>query len=111
MDADLILLDEISWEPFGGQTKGLLRKSLSSAAFPSGSKAAVILAGAGGEFPEHIDPYGHIFYVLEGQGEFLVDGAKVSLKKESALTVAAGTRHGYRNPGPEDLKLITLNIF
>ncbi len=111
MNSHLISLDEISWQPFGGQTKGLLRKSLSSVAFPSGFKGAVILAQPGGEFPEHVDPYGHIFYVLEGEGEFTVEKEKMNLKKESVLTVTAGKRHGYRNPGPGDLKLITLNIF
>ena len=111
MNSDLISLQEIAWLPFGGQTKGVFRKSLSSAAFPSGFKGALILAEAGGEFPEHVDPYAHIFYILEGEGEFIVEKEKMNLKKESVLTVAAGKRHGYRNPGPGDLKLITLNIF
>jgi len=65
----ILHLDEQPWESFGGQTKDIFRKSLSPAKFPSGFKASLTLAKPGGEFPEHIDPYSHIFYILEGEGE------------------------------------------
>ncbi len=111
MGPELIFLEDISWEPFGGATKGIFRKGLSSAAFPSGSKANLVVAKPGGEFPEHVDPYGHIFYILEGEAEISVEDEKLLAKAGSALTVKAGKRHGYRNAGPNDLRLITLNIF
>jgi quercetin dioxygenase-like cupin family protein len=104
-------LDELPWEPFGGKTKNIFRKSLSSVTFPSGFKASLTLAKPGGEFPEHIDPYTHIFYILEGEGEASVESQTIPLKKGTALTVAAGKNHGYKNSGPADLLLITLNIF
>ena len=104
-------LDEVPWESFGGKTKNIFRKSLSSLNFPSGFKASLTLAKPGGEFPEHVDPYSHIFYILEGEGEASVDGQKIPLKKGTALTVTAGKKHGYRNSGPGDLLLITLNLF
>ncbi len=110
-DSGWLKLDQIPWEPFGGKTKNIYRKSLSSLNFPSGFKASLTLAKPGGEFPEHVDPYTHIFYILEGEGEALVDGQKVPLKKGTALTVAAGKKHGYRNSGLGDLLLITLNLF
>lgn len=113
MDAkpELIHLDKITWEPFGGQTKGIFRKSLCLQAFPSGFKATLTLAKPGGEFPEHVDPYTHLFYILEGEGEASLDGQTVPLKRGTALTVPAGKKHGYRNSSPTDLLLITLNIF
>jgi quercetin dioxygenase-like cupin family protein len=80
-------------------------------AFPSGFKASLTLARPGGVFPEHVDPYAHIFYVLEGEGEAFLDGRTFPLKKGDALTVEAGKRHGYRNAGQADLILITLNFF
>jgi len=104
-------LDEASWEPFGGRTKDIFRKSLSTMTFPSGFKASLTLAKSGGEFPEHIDPYTHIFYILEGEGKASVEGETIPLKRGTALTVAAGKRHSYKNPGPGDLLLITLNIY
>lgn len=109
--SDRIRLDELSWEPFGGKTKGIFRKSLSTMAFPSGFKASLTLAKPGGQFPEHMDPYTHIFYILEGEGEASVEGQAIPLKKGTALTVAAGKRHSYRNSSPADLLLITLNIY
>ncbi len=111
MDSELIFLEEIPWEPFGGATKGIFRKGLSRAAFPSGSKATLVLARPGGEFPEHVDPYSHIFYILAGEAEISVDNEKISAKPGTALTVPAGRKHGYRNSGRVDLTLITLNIF
>jgi quercetin dioxygenase-like cupin family protein len=113
MDAkpELIHLEKIPWEPFGGQTKGIFRKILSLQDFPSGFRATLTLAKPGGEFPEHDDPYTHIFYILEGEGEASLDGQTVPLKRGTALTVPAGKRHGYRNSSPTDLFLITLNIF
>ena len=108
---ELIHLDGISWESFGGQTKDIFRKSLSPRAFPSGFKASLTLARPGGDFPDHVDPYTHIFYILEGEAEASVEGQRITLRKGDALTVEAGKRHGYRNPGKTDLLLITLNIF
>ncbi len=108
---EMVQLNELPWEPFGGRTKDVFRKSLSAQTFPSGFKASLTLTKPGGEFPEHVDPYSHIFFVLEGKGEAVVEGLTLPLKKGTALTVAAGKKHGYKNPGPEDLLLITLNIF
>ena len=107
----LVDLQEVPWEPFGGKTQNIFRKSFTSAAFPSGFRASLTWAKPGGEFPEHGDPYSHIFYILEGQGEAWVDGQTFPLSRGTALTVPAGKKHGYKNPGPADLLLITLNIF
>jgi len=108
---ELIHSEEIPWEPFGGQTKEIFRKSLSHKTFHSGFKATLTLAKPGGEFPEHVDPYHHIFFILQGQGEAFIEGQTIPLKGGDALTVAAGKKHGYRNASLNDLVLITLNIF
>jgi len=108
---DLLDVDNSPWEPFGGKTKDIFRKGLSAKTFPSGFKASLTLAKPGGEFPEHEDPYFHIFFILEGEGEAFLEGKKIPFRKGTALTVEAGKRHSYRNTGPGDLLLITLNIF
>ena len=108
---ELIRLDGLPWDPFGGRTKDIFRKPLSVTTFPSGFKAALTLAKPGGEFPEHVDPYTHIFYILDGEGEMLLDGQIIPLKKGDSLTVEAGKKHGYRNKKQTDFILITLNIF
>ena len=104
-------LEDLPWEPFGGKTREIYRKSLSKQAFPSKFKASLTLAKPGGEFPEHADPYTHIFYIIEGEGEAWVEGERILWRKGAALTVPAGKKHGYRNLGKTDLVLITLNIY
>ena len=104
-------LEDLPWEPFGGKTREIYRKSLSAMAFPSGFKASLTLAKPGGEFPDHVDPYAHIFYILEGAGEATVEGERIPWEKGTALTVPAGKKHGYRNTGKKDLLLITLNLY
>ena len=108
---DFLDVEKSPWEPFGGKTKDIFRKSLSAKSFPSGFKASLTLAQPGGEFPEHEDPYAHIFFILEGEGEAVLEGRKIPFRKGTALTVEAGQKHSYRNVGPADLLLITLNIF
>jgi quercetin dioxygenase-like cupin family protein len=113
MDLQNLLLDleELPWEPFGGKTREIYRKPLTGLLFPSRFKASLTLAKPGGEFPEHADPYTHIFYILEGAGEAWVEAEKIPWKKGTALTVPTGRKHGYRNTGTGDLLLITLNLY
>ncbi len=106
-----LYLADLPWEPFGGKTREIFRKPLSRQSFPSNFKASLTLAKPGGEFPEHADPYTHIFYIIEGEGEAWVEGEKVILRGGTALTVPAGKKHGYRNSGKSDLLLITLNLY
>ncbi len=109
--SELIHLDSLPWEPFGGKTKDIFRKTLSATTFPSSFKAVLTLAKPGGEFPEHIDLYTHIFYILEGEGEVLLEGRKIPMERGDSLTIKAGKKHGYRNKKQTDFILITLNIF
>ena len=104
-------LEDLPWEPFDGKTREIYRKPLSKQSFPSNFKASLTLAKPGGEFPEHADPYTHIFYIIQGEGEAWVEGERILWGKGAALTVPAGKKHGYRNPGKTDLLLITLNIY
>jgi quercetin dioxygenase-like cupin family protein len=104
-------LDDLPWEAFGGKTREIYRKSLSKQSFPSNFKANLTLAKPGGEFPDHVDPYTHIFYILEGEGEAFVEEERFPWRKGTALTVPAGKKHGYRNTGKTDLVLITLNLY
>jgi quercetin dioxygenase-like cupin family protein len=40
-----------------------------------------------------------------------VEGQRIALSKGDTLTVEAGKKHGYRNPGRSVILLITRNIF
>jgi quercetin dioxygenase-like cupin family protein len=65
---------------------------------------------AGGHFSPHRDRYGHLFYVLRGKGVFFAEGENHPLAGGSVVRIAPGEDHGYRNPGPEELVLLSLNI-
>jgi quercetin dioxygenase-like cupin family protein len=96
---------------FRREDPGDLPQVFIDALLPLEFQASLTLAKPGGEFPEHADPYTHIFYIIEGEGEAWVEGEKFLWKRGSALTVPAGQKHGYRNPGKSDLLLITLNLY
>ncbi len=107
----LLQLEGLPWEPFGGKTREIYRKSLTKLSFPSNFKASLTLAKPGGEFPDHADPYTHIFYIFDGEGEATVEGERVPWRTGTALTVPAGKKHGYKNTGKSNLLLITINIY
>ena len=48
-------------------------------------------------------------YVVEGEGEALVEGKKVKIVKDDILLIEAGETHEIRNKGKSKLK--TINIY
>ena len=58
-----IRLDDLPWEAVRpGLAKGVLGRTLLDA----GSKVVYTRVEPGGGFPEHVDKYGHLLYVLKG---------------------------------------------
>jgi quercetin dioxygenase-like cupin family protein len=54
--------------------------------------------GAG--FPPHVhEEYEEVFYVLEGEIEYLIGEDWVAAHEGSTVFVPAGLAHGFRNPG------------
>jgi quercetin dioxygenase-like cupin family protein len=47
-----------------------------------------------------------VYYVLQGKGEFRVDGASRTLGPGSAVLCPAGSEHAVGNPGPDRLALL-----
>ena len=47
-----------------------------------------------------------VYYVLEGEGIFQVDGSERALGPGHAVLSPAGDLHGVRNPGPARLTLL-----
>ena len=60
--------------------------------------------GAGIGYHEHRDD--EIYYVLSGRGEYTLDGVKHVVKAGDALLTRAGSSHGMKVLGDEDLVLI-----
>ncbi len=64
----------------------------------------------GGEFRGHRDPYPHLFVFLQGEGEFRLGEERHAIRPGRVVQVPAGTAHGYRNTGTEDLLLLSGNL-
>lgn len=53
--------------------------------------------------PHAHDDQDKVYFVLEGRGEVVVDGAHEVLEAGDAIVAPAGSQHGVRNPGPAPL--------
>jgi quercetin dioxygenase-like cupin family protein len=66
--------------------------------------------GPGFEVPPHVhDDHADSFYVLEGEIEFTVGEDVVRAGPGTWLSVPRGTRHGFRNAGTGDLRLLNVH--
>ncbi len=59
----------------------------------------------GEETHEHID---QILFLVEGEGEAIIEGQPAPFVKDEVVCVPAGTKHNFKNTGSEDLKLYTV---
>jgi quercetin dioxygenase-like cupin family protein len=90
-------------------TKGIVGKGLA----PKGTKdidVTVTRVEPGGEFSPHHDPYHHVFYVFQGEGEVRFGEDVYPIGPETVVEVPAGEVHAYRNNGSVEMILLTLNI-
>ena len=100
-------LSELPWEPVRpALTSGVSGKTLLDA----GAKMVFTRVEPGGGFAAHVDPYGHLLYILSGSGVAGAGGAEYQLAAGLVLAIEAGEEHYYRNTGAQPLELISLNL-
>jgi mannose-6-phosphate isomerase-like protein (cupin superfamily) len=63
---------------------------------------------------EGVDPHSHSdhvdsFYVLEGEAEFTVGDEVVRAGPGTYVAAPIGVVHGFRNPGPGDLRMLNIH--
>jgi quercetin dioxygenase-like cupin family protein len=107
-----VFLDDLArreWIPAPPGARGITQKILSGKAFCPGFMAALSRVAPGGEFPAHTHDYVHVFYVLEGQGTFLLAGQEIRGGQGTVVRVPPGMAHAYHNPGPGELLLLVIN--
>lgn len=100
-------LNELAWET--------VRPALATGVFgrtmlDAGTKVVYTRVEPGGGFASHVDPYGHLLYILSGSGVATAGGLDYRLEPGTVLEIAAGEEHAYRNTGPKELELISLNL-
>ena len=49
-----------------------------------------------------------VYQVLEGEGQFLLDGRELPMKAGDLLVAPEGVPHGVRNPGPARLLVLAI---
>lgn len=95
------------WQPVRPElTSGICGKVLQDGP----TKTVLTKVAPGGVFRPHQDKYGHLFHILSGEGIFEVQGEEHRLSAGMTLQIQAGSLHGYRNCGQEDLLLVSANL-
>lgn len=61
-----------------------------------------------GYTPKHMHPWPHINYIIEGQGELMIDGKEHKLLPCSYAYVPSDTLHQFRNIGENAFKFICI---
>jgi quercetin dioxygenase-like cupin family protein len=62
----------------------------------------------GGHTPYHRHDWGHVVYVLEGQGTVRIADAEHPLRAGSVVSTGLGEMHGFINTGPGQLRFLCL---
>ena len=66
----------------------------------------MIEIGVNGHTPDHSHPYEHENFVVEGDGQVMIDGDWYDIHQGDVVLVPAGIRHQYRNTGQSTLKFL-----
>jgi quercetin dioxygenase-like cupin family protein len=68
----------------------------------------VVEVEEGGYTPKHSHPWPHINYMLEGQGEIMIDGETYPVEAGSYAYVPSDKLHQFRNKGNQIFKFICI---
>ena len=98
----------------GAQNSGIKRSIIQKADVSVENREAVVARvelDPGAAAGRHTHPGDEISYVLEGEGELLIDGAAPrTLKAGDAFVVPAGTVHDAKNTGPGAMRLVGVYV-
>jgi len=96
------------------QPSGLTRTPVLKADVAAPGNEAVVMrveVAPGGAAGRHTHPGDEISYVLEGEGQLLIDGERPrTLKAGEAFVVPAGKVHDARNPGKAPMRLVGVYV-
>ena len=73
------------------------------------SQVVVMTIPPRGEIGEEVhDDADQILLFVEGEGEAVLDGASMPVRRDELVLVRAGTRHNFRNTGEAPLRLVSV---
>jgi quercetin dioxygenase-like cupin family protein len=113
-NAVLILFTAVLFAQNQGTNPGLKRTVVERGDVSVPGREAVIVnveIAPGGSAGRHTHPGEEISYVMEGEGELLVDGQPVrKLKAGDGFIVPAGAKHDARNTGTRPMKVAAVYL-
>ena len=100
-------LNDLPWTPVRpALTDGVFGRTM----LDTGTKVVLTRVEPGGGFAPHVDPYGHLMYILSGSGLAISGCNEYPLAPGLVLQIPAGEEHSYHNTGSDQLLLISLNL-
>jgi len=63
---------------------------------------------AGGIVAEHTLPFPAIFYIIKGEGTFILDGESFKVSKDSTITVGPDILRGWANDSSNTLEVLVI---
>lgn len=106
-----INVSKTAWEKFEkGNAVNISSKDLNPEGTIKNLTIKLMRIQPGGEFPAHIDPYAHFFYLISGTGEAQIGDITQPIETSQIIIIEAGEKHGYRNTGSKDMHMLTMNI-
>jgi quercetin dioxygenase-like cupin family protein len=104
-------LNKVDWKKFKkGNAKKIYSKDLNPEGIIKNLTIKLMRIQPEGEFPSHVDPYAHFFYLISGIGEVQIGDMIQQIEKDHIITIKAGEKHGYRNNGVKEMYMLTMNI-
>ena len=103
-------LNDVPWEQIGDFVggKGFERKAITDPGLTPAFSAEIMRIRPSGESLEHMEPYSHLLYFLEGEGEVTIEGDVHTVDPGSIAQIRAGTFHSVRNSGAEKMTVIAI---
>ena len=76
--------------------------------YTSAFSCELVRLGPGDQSLPHVEPYNHLLFFVEGDGEITIGDVTWSLSPGSYAKVKAGEQHSLRNLGDTEMQLLTV---
>lgn len=103
-------LNDVPWERLGDFVggKGYERKAITDPELTPAFSAEIMRISPSGGSSEHMEPYSHLLYFLEGEGEVTIEGEVYKVSPGSIAQIRAGMFHSLRNAGAGKMTIIAI---
>lgn len=103
-------VDDVDWVPLTGL---FIRKAGYKTVVPpeftsDAYSIELTTVGTGGTSPTHVEPWAHVFFVLSGRGEVIVEDEVKEVRPGSVSPIAAGQPHSFRTLGDAPLEMLVI---